>query len=374
MVTRTLATALRSRFFKRKVLLVLGARQVGKTTLIKNLADASNRKTLFLNCDEPEILERLQHANSARLQALVGDAEFVVIDEAQRVRDIGLTVKRLVDNMPRRQFVVSGSSALELSNSVNEPLTGRKYEFRLFPFSTAELASHTTPLAESLLLHHRLVHGFYPDVVNNPGEEREILTNLTTSYLYKDIFAFQDMRKPELLRRLLVALAAQIGQQVSFDELSRLLGVNSMTIRRYVDLLEKAFVIFHLPSFSRNVRNELKKSIKIYFYDNGIRNALLSNFNPPELRGDIGALWENFLVSERLKRNNNLLIPASSYFWRTTQQQEVDYIEESDGRLAAFEFKWNPVRKARFPVTFSAAYPDASRLVVTPDNFPDFVC
>ena len=229
-------------------------------------------------------------------------------------------------------------------------------------------------LDEKKQLENRLIYGFYPDVVNNPGDEKEILSNIVSSYLYKDVFEFQDVRKPAIIEKLLQALALQVGSEVSFNELGNLLGIDSLTVQRYVDLLEKAYVIFHLHSYSRNVRNELKKSIKIYFYDNGVRNAVISNFSACTLRSDIGELWENFLISERVKNNAFHNRKAKYYFWRTTQKQEVDFIEELDGTFKAFEFKYNPKKaKVKCPLTFSNNYPEISFEVVTRENYTDFV-
>lgn len=223
------------------------------------------------------------------------------------------------------------------------------------------------------MLERRMVYGSYPEVVNLPGEERETLSNLVNSYLYKDVFAFQDVRKPEIVEQLLQALALQIGSEVSFNELSKLLGLNSQTVQRYVDLLEKSYIVFHLRSFSRNLRNELKKSRKIYFYDNGVRNAILGDFKPLQLRQDAGALWENYLVSERLKYNSYSLFYGKSYFWRTQQQQEIDYLEDIDGVLHAYEFKWSAGKQPKLTGTFANTYPDHTFTVVNPDNYQDFV-
>ena len=315
----------------------------------------------------------LTDATSSALKHLIGNARIIMIDEAQRVKNIGLTMKLIIDNFKNIQLVATGSAALEFANEINEPLTGRKWEYRLLPLSTQELATHTGLLEERRLMEHRLVYGMYPDVVIHPGEEREILYNLTGSYLYKDIFTFQEIRKPEVIEKLLEALALQVTAEVSYNELAQLVQVDTATVQRYVDLLEKAFVVFRLRSFSRNVRNELKRSRKIYFYDNGIRNALIANFSPPDIRVDTGALWENFLVSERTKRLYNNQEHAGQFFWRTKQQQEIDYIEEADGILLACEFKWNPGRKTRFSKTFLSAYPDHITQTITPDNYMDFL-
>ena len=375
-IERDLKVVLDSKIGKGKVLLLIGPRQVGKTTLLKNILTSisSEKKVQFWNCDESDVRQFLSEANSAKLKSFVGNSDFIVIDEAQRVKDIGLTIKLLHDSFPNVQLAVTGSSSLDLSNSINEPLTGRKFEYNLFPFSTNELVNHTSMLEEMRLLKNRLVYGFYPDVVNNPGEEKEILTNIVNSYLYKDVFEFQDIRKSSVIEKLVQALALQVGSEVSFNELGNLLGIDTVTVQRYVDLLEKAYVIFHIRSFSRNVRNELKKSIKIYFYDNGVRNSVISNFSPVELRSDIGALWENFLISEKIKNNAYHNKHAKYYFWRTTQKQEIDFIEEVDQNLFAYEIKYNPKKvNSKCPVTFSNNYPNVPFDVITSENYMDFV-
>ncbi len=375
-VERDLNKVIESKIGKGKVIVITGPRQVGKTTLLKNMVEffPEEKHVQFWNCDEPDIRLLLADASSARLKSIIGKSEFIVIDEAQRVKNIGLTIKLIHDNFPDVQLAVTGSSSLDLSNFINEPLTGRKFEYNLFPFSSGELAKHTTILEEKRSLETRLIYGFYPDVVNNPGDEKEILSNIAGSYLYKDVFEFQDIRKPAVIEKLVQALALQVGSEVSFNELGNLLGIDTVTVQRYVDLLEKAYIVFHLHSYSRNVRNELKKSIKIYFYDNGIRNAVISNFSPCELRSDNGILWENFLISERIKNNVFHNIKAKYYFWRTTQKQEIDFLEEIEGKISSWEFKYSPKKaKARCPLTFSNNYPDIPFSVITPDNYTDFV-
>ena len=279
MISRKLKQIIEQRLFRRKIIVLTGPRQVGKTTLLKMLMSDINKKTLFWNCDEPDIRQKLSNPTSTQLGTDIGNSELILIDEAQRVKNIGITLKLLIDNFPQKQIIVTGSSALELSDFISEPLTGRKYEYNMYPFSSEELIDNHGDIEERRLLERRIIYGTYPDVVNYPGEEKEILTNLTSSYLYKDIFAFQDVRKPEIIEQILQALALQIGSEVSFNELGKLLGLNSQTIQRYIDLLEKSFVIFHLRSFSRNLRNELKKSRKIYFivsYNNKIQLNSLS--------------------------------------------------------------------------------------------------
>ena len=375
-ISRDLKLILDSKIGKGKVLLLIGPRQVGKTTLFKQMIKslAPEKKVQFWNCDESDVRQFLSDGNLAKLKSFIGNSDFIVIDEAQRVKDIGLTIKLIHDNFTNVQLAVTGSSSLDLSNTINEPLTGRKFEYNLFPFSTNELVLNSTMLEEAKQLQNRLIYGFYPDVVNNPGEEKEILTNIVNSYLYKDIFEFKEIRKSFVIEKLVQALALQVGSEVSFNELGNLLGIDTMTVQRYVDLLEKAYVIFHLRSYSKNVRNELKKSIKIYFYDNGIRNAVISNFSPPDLRSDIGNLWENFLISERIKNNAYHNINAKYYFWRTTQKQEIDFIEETDGRFFAYEFKYNPKKThAKCPLTFSNNYSEIPFSVITKENYLDFI-
>lgn len=374
MIKRCIKNQIDSCLYKRKAVIIVGPRQVGKTTLLKMLTADTDRKVLVWNCDEPDIRKKLNEPTSTELGAETANADLILIDEAQRVKNIGITLKLLIDNYPEKQVVVTGSSAIELSNSINEPLTGRKYEYVMFPFSSEELIREFGATEELRMLERRLIYGSYPEVVNHPGEERETLIDLANSYLYKDIFSFQDVRKPEIVEQLLQALALQVGSEVSFNELGRLLGLTSITVQRYIDLLEKSYVLFHLRSFSRNVRSELKKSRKIYFYDNGVRNAILGDYKPLDLRTDTGALWENFVISERIKHNSYNTYYGKSYFWRTQQQQEIDYIEDFDGVLHTYEFKWSTTKLPRLTETFAKNYPDHTFAIVTPDNYQDFVC
>jgi predicted AAA+ superfamily ATPase len=374
-IDRALFQPIKNRFFQGKAILLTGPRQVGKTTLIKQLvADESAEDVLFLNCDEPDIPPLLENVTSIALKNLIGRKRIILIDEAQRVKNIGITLKLITDNIDAIQLIVTGSSSLDIQNRLNEPLTGRKIEYRLYPFSTGELINTTgSQLEEKRMLEQRLIYGMYPDVVNNPSDAYMLLTELTNSYLFKDILTYKDIRRPGELNKLLIALSLQVGNEVSYNELSRTISMDKETIERYLDLLEKVFVIFRLPAFSRNLRTELKKSRKIYFYDNGIRNALINNFQPLALRNDKGALWENFIISERKKYNEYKQIAVNTYFWRTFAQQEIDYIEERDGCLYAFECKWNENKKAKLPPSFAKTYPAHCYNAVNPSNYLNFI-
>jgi predicted AAA+ superfamily ATPase len=356
-----------------KAVILIGPRQVGKTTLLEKITERFKGTLIWMDCDEPDVRQRLTNATSTELKAWAGDAVLVVIDEAQRVKNIGLTLKLFTDKIKSVKLLVTGSSSLDIANEINEPLTGRKWEFMLLPISTEEMIQYHGANEEKRLLTHRLVYGMYPEIINRPGKEEALLRQLSGSYLYKDIFTFYDIRKPEVLEKLLQSLALQLGSEVNYHELAQLVGTDQATVQRYLDLLEKAFVVFRLPAFSRNVRNELKKSRKVYFYDNGIRNAILNSFKPVDMRTDTGALWENFLVSERVKWLGNHQYAANRFFWRTTQQQEIDYIEEKDGVLSAFEFKWSPTARVSFPKTFLNAYDNVQTAVITPENYLSFI-
>lgn len=373
MIPRIIESSIRERLFKDKAIIISGPRQVGKTTLLKQLNNVDPEHVLWLNCDEPDIRLLLEDATSTALKSLIGAHKLVFIDEAQRVKNIGITLKLLVDQLPGVQVVATGSSALELANNLNEPLTGRKWEYQLYPFSTLELVKHQSLLEEKRLLEQRLIYGFYPDIINHPATAAASLQELADNYLYKDLLSLGIVRKPALLEKIVVALALQIGNEVSFTELGQLTGVDPKTVEQYIQLLEKSYILFQLPAFSRNLRNEIKKGRKIYFYDNGIRNAIIKNFNPTELRQDIGALWENFLVSERRKYLAYKRKPVNPYFWRTHAQQEIDYIEEAGGLLQAIEFKWNENTKARLPESFANAYPGSKFSIVNRENYMEFL-
>ena len=374
MIRRQIQDTIEARMFSGKAIIVIGARQVGKSTLFKMVLENRDEPTLMLNCDEPEVRELLAKANSSELRLLIGNNLIVVIDEAQRVENIGMVLKRITDNFPNVQLLVTGSSSFELQNKLNEPLTGRKFEYHLFPFSTGELMKAHGLLSVKQTLENRLIYGSYPDIMNHETDAKELLYNLSNSYLYKDLLNLESVRRPALLSKLLTALALQVTSEVSYNELAQTVGTDNKTVEKYIDLLEKCYIIFKLNGFRRNLRTELKRAKKFYFYDNGIRNAILQNFAPLALRQDVGALWENFFISERMKANQNAGRYVNSYFWRTSQQQEIDYLEECDGQFSLFEMKWNPKRaNTKFPVSFLSAYQVKDQCIVTPENWIDWV-
>ena len=370
MIGRILNNTIENRLNKGKAIILLGPRQVGKTTLVNDFL--SKRDFLFLNGDDADVREQLENAGTTKLKAILGDHKFVFIDEAQRIKGIGIIAKLIIDQFKDVQLFISGSSALEINDRMQEPLTGRKFEYLMFPISWEEFQTNVGYLESDSQLEERLVYGMYPDVINQRHDAREILKQLTSSYLYKDILSISGIKKPDLLVKLLKALALQLGSEVSYNELSKLLEVDKLTIAKYIDLLEKLFIVFKLNSFSRNQRNEIKHNRKIYFYDNGVRNMIINNLNPLELRADKGALWENFLISERIKLQNYHLQYTNNYFWRTVQKQEIDFIEERNGQIHAFEFKWKKRPKDKIPSVFLREY-NALAKIIDRDNFRDFV-
>ena len=373
MIDRLLTNVIKEKIFSGKIIIILGARQVGKTTLISDIVDSADKKTLFLNGDESDIRAMLSDTTSTNLKTYFGNNKIIVIDEAQRIDNIGLTLKIIADSMKDRQIIVSGSSSFDLSNKLNEPLTGRKFQYYLYPLSFIEMVNYSSLIEEKRMLNHRLIFGYYPEVVTSEGNEREILNLLTESYLYKVILNIENMKKPALFEKLLQALALQIGNEVSFNEIRGIIGADKETVEKYIDLLEKSFVIFRLSSLSRNSRNEIKKGKKIYFYDTGIRNAIIKNFNPINLRSDVGHLWENFVIRERIKINHYNKRYANYFFWRTFNQNEVDFLEEREGKLFGYEFKWNTKKSYKLSRQFLEQYPESTIDIVTPDNFYEFL-
>jgi predicted AAA+ superfamily ATPase len=370
---RRLEPTIENDFFRGKVIVLLGARQVGKSTLIGMLPSCQMRKTLWLDGENADVRQLLDNATASRLKQLCAGHEIVVIDEAQKINGIGSVLKLCADYLKEIQVIASGSSAFELRNSLNEPLTGRKFEYNLYPISFVEMAEHTNLLEEIRELPHRLVYGYYPEIVTHPQQAERLLRFLSDSYLYKDIFLFKGIKKPEKMLDLLRLLAWQLGNEVSSHELSKTLKIDSQTIDSYITMLEQAFVIYKLPAYHTNQRTELKKSKKIYFNDLGIRNAIINDFRPIEIRNDAGALFENYVINELRKQNEYSQTFARFYFWRNVDQREIDLIVEKNNKLYPFEIKWNPEKKVRLTKSFSKIYGDTDLTIVHRENFYEII-
>ena len=379
LIKRQLQTVIQDHMFCGKAIILIGARQVGKSTLFEQILDdpqlgISNDQILSIYCDDAESRRLLEDISLTDLRQQLAGKRLVMVDEAQRIQGVGLTLKLITDHFKNVQLLATGSSSFMLQGKLNEPLTGRKFEYHLYPLSTKELFDDGGLLRIRQTFESRLIYGSYPDVVTGAGNPRDLLMNLSGSYMYQDLLSLEGVRKPVLLEKLLVALALQVGSEVSYSELAQTIGTDNKTVEKYVDLLEKCYIIFRLNGLSRNLRNELKKAKKIYFYDNGIRNAVIQQFAPLDMRNDVGALWENFFISERIKRNHYTGHYCNIYFWRTKTQQEVDYIEECDGMMTAFEMKWNPKKgNTTFPRAFLEAYNVKETVVITPDNYLDYL-
>lgn len=370
-IKRTIEQKIKDYFFKGKAIIVYGARQVGKTTLIKSLSE-SHPDNLYLNCDEPDVRQMLTNRSSTELRHMLAGKRVLFIDEAQRVKDIGITLKLLIDNIKDLQIVATGSSSFELSDSVTEPLTGRKYEFYLHTLSIGEIRQIFSDLEINRLIEQFVIYGMYPEIITKPEDKDINLKSLSDSYLFKDILVYERIKNHDTLRRLLQALALQIGSEVSYTELAGMLGIDKKTVESYIDILQKAFIVFKLYPYSTNLRNELKKKKKIYFYDTGIRNALINNFNPSHLRTDWGGLWENFIIAERLKYLSNNFINCNSYFWKNTYKQEVDLVEVTAGDLTAIEIK-HRLNKSTNLKAFLQAYPNAKTKTIDRTNYLQFL-
>ena len=359
--------------FRGKVIVLYGARRVGKTTLVEGIRSAYDGQSVYLNCDDPHTRDALTGRSIAELRGMLGESRLVVIDEAQHVMNIGMTLKLLVDTLPEIQVIATGSSSFDLSNKIVEPLTGRAFEYLLYPFSLEEISSaHSDAIALDAAIDRMLVYGMYPSIALSSSSADEDLTALARNYLFKDALEYQRIKNPRIIEDLLKALAYQLGNEVSVTELSSLVGIHVETVLRYIDILEKAFVIFRLHPLKRNLRTELGKLRKVYFYDNGIRNALIGNFDSLKLRPDKGALWENFMISERWKFNHNHGRRPSCYFWRTHQKQEIDYVEEEGGKIRGYEFKWKEKAYSP-PEEFLEAYKGSSVSLFHRNNYRDFL-
>ena len=371
-IRRKIQDIIEKRLFQGKIIIIYGARQVGKTTLVKELIKKYGDELSYYSGDDFDVRDKLADKTSAQLNSFLKNKKFVVIDEAQRIKNIGLSLKLMIENNPQIQIIATGSSSFELANKIAEPLTGRVYEYYLYPFSLEELKLLYNDLEIERLLEHFMVYGSYPDVAQSGEAAGEKIKLIAKSYSYKDMLSFQRLKNPEILEKLLQALALQIGNEVSYNELSGLVGIDKVTVASYIRILEQNFIIFRLRPFSRNLRNELKKLRKIYFYDTGLRNALINNLNPLHLRQDAGGLWENFIISERIKFNSSRGLNGNIYFWRTKRGAEIDYLEETNGELSAFEFKWNK-GKAKRPKVFLEAYPGSAFETVSRENYRGFV-
>jgi predicted AAA+ superfamily ATPase len=357
-----------------KVVVVYGARRVGKTTLLKKFTESLTEEFLFVNGDDIVVRQYLESQSIEKLREFVGNQSLLIVDEAQYVRQIGLNLKIIVDQIPEVRVIATGSSSFDLAKDIGEPLTGRKYVLKLLPLAQMEISQTEKPHETKANLESRLIFGSYPEVVLLGGnkDRQDYLRELLSSYLFKDILQLEGIRHADKLQRLLHLLAFQIGKEVSLAELGRQLSMSKNTVERYMDLLEKVFVIYKRGGFSKNLRKEITKNHRYYFYDNGVRNALISNFNPLALRNDTGDLWENYVMAERMKRQEYLRQSVNAYFWRTYDKKEIDLVEEHEGRLFGFEFKWKP-RRGKAPKEWETAYPGASFEVIHQDNYLDFI-
>ncbi|MBU2650152.1 MAG: ATP-binding protein [Bacteroidetes bacterium] len=351
---------------KPEVIIIYGARQVGKTTLLKKLIENRN-DALLLNCETPSVSQMLETRDTSAINALFSGKKIIGLDEAQSIQEVGKLLKLIYDNMPQFKLIVTGSSSFELAGQLGEPLTGRNIKIRLLPLSLSEISNSKSFSWALENLNTLLVFGAYPGMMDTDDKQRK-LSELAGDYLYKDILAFEKVRNPMIIRKLLKALALQVGSEVSVNELSNMLGVSRYVVENYLDVLEKCFILFHLDAYSSKQRNEIRKSKKYYFYDNGILNAVTGNFNPVQNRNDAGSLWENFCISERLKHNLNNNRYTREYFWRTYDGAEIDLVEETSGKLKAFEFKFGLKRKKCIPDSFSSAYNVDELTVITPET------
>lgn len=375
MIKRAIEERILTALAKKKVVTIMGPRQVGKSTLAGAMIP-KDAKVLEINGDNTDVQTMFVDVDESKMKVLIGNNNFLLVDEAQKIGNVGNMLKIVAEKFNDIKVIVTGSSAFKLAAAVNESLTGRKREFRLYPLSFKEMADDTSALEETRMIDHRLVYGYYPEVVTSPGDEKEVLRELIDSYLYKDVMEENDIAKPDKLVKLVQALAFQIGSTVSANELSGLVGVDAKTIERYIDILEKSYIIFTLPSYAKNQRNELKFARKLYFWDMGIRNGVIGNMAPVSLRSpeELGHMWENFLIAERIKRNDYAgRIFVQHYFWRTQQKKEVDLIEIEDGMMTGFEIKRKEGKRVGAPASFTAAYPDAHFECITPTDLMSFL-
>ena len=373
MINRKIEKNIVENLFKGKVIIIYGARQVGKTTLVKKIADDYKGQSSYFNCDLISVQDALSIPEANRIKDFLGDHNIIILDEAQRIKNIGLTLKILIDTYPELQIIATGSSSFDLANEINEPLTGRKIVFNLFPLSVEEIMGDNGFLYIDSKLEKILRYGTYPDVFFSEDKEAASkIEEIASSYLFKDILSFDKIKKSSIIVKLLQLLALQVGSEVSYNELATKLGINRITVEKYIDILEQCFILFRINSFSRNLRNEISKSIKIYFYDLGVRNILIKNLNPLDIRNDAGFLWENFCILERIKRNKYNNIFANYYFWRTYNQKGINFIEERDGKLFAYEFKLNK-EHSKAPSIFLETYKNSQYQTINRENYYKFL-
>ncbi len=375
MIKRIIEERINSALANKKAVTIMGPRQVGKSTLADTVIP-ENAKVLEINGDSTDVQTKFVNVDETKMKVLIGNKNFLFVDEAQKIENVGNMLKIVADKFKDVRIIVTGSSAFKLASAVNESLTGRKREYKLYPLSFKELADHTSTLEESRMLDHRLIYGYYPEVVTSPGEEKEVLKELIDSYLYKDVMEENNIAKPDKLVKLVQALAFQIGSTISATELAGLVGIDAKTVERYIEILEKSYIIFTLPSYAKNQRNELKFARKLYFWDMGIRNGVIGNMAPVSLRSpeELGHMWENFAIAERLKRNEYAgRTFVQHYFWRTQQKKEIDLIEIEDGVMTGFEIKRKEGKRVGAPTQFVEAYPDAKFECITPAELIEFL-
>lgn len=357
MIARIAENSIKQSLFKGKTIILYGARQVGKTTLVQDLLKDYEGVSRYLNCEILSVEQSLSDAEPEKLKSFLGNYKLIVLDEAQNIPNIGKILKVITDTLKDIQIIATGSSSFDLANKTSEPMTGRVIHHTLYPLSLSEIKAKSDWLSVDSKLDKLLRFGSYPEIFKSADEDAiSKLHELSSGYLFKDLLRFEGIKKSSLLKNLIVMLALQLGNEVTYYELAVKLGVNTLTVQKYIDLLEQSFVVFKLNSFSRNIRNELSKAIKIYFYDNGIRNALVNNFNPLSLRNDIGALWENFCIAERIKANSNSNRKVNNYFWRTYDQKEIDYVEEIGGVITGYELKYSEKQNIKKSKSFTEAY------------------
>lgn len=373
-IPRTIEPEIKKWLFKGKIIVIYGARQTGKSTLVKKILQDYPDESTYLNGDENRTKKLFEAAGDAvTLKEIVSKGKIIVIDEAQKIENIGLKLKILVDNFPNQQIIATGSSSFDLANKISEPLTGRNIQFWLYPFSLKELSQIWSKTEISMRLENLLLYGTYPAVINAVSlEEKELLLKqIVNEYLYRDVLSLSKIRKRETLKNFTEAISLQIGNEVSYNELANLLQISKETAMSYLDIMEQGFTLFRLTSFSRNLRSEINRSRKVFFFDTGVRNALINNLNPLSLRNDLGGLWENFIISEIKKNQFWAVNTAPLYFWRTYQQEEIDLVKDEGGKLLAYEIKWQKPKK-RPPKNWLKAYPNSSWETITKDNFLDF--